>query len=73
MNLPVLRDDLRGFEKAAGLSVDVLVKAEKWGNIMIGRYIHGLGEWQLNNVSGDPPVITEWWYVPEIGTGNKPL
>lgn len=66
MKYPELRDDLRDFEKAAGISVDVLVRI---GNtVAVGRYLHGIGEWQagwLNNAK-----VSEWWPLPEARTGN---
>lgn len=67
--LPPLRDDLKDFEKAAGISVDVLVRAGGWCGICIGRYLHGIGEWQLNHINGIAKVY-EWWPMPEDGTGN---
>lgn len=68
--LPELRPDLRDFEKLAGISVDVLVKVDGFECHSIGRYLHGLKEWQVNNVSGGPPKVIEWWPLPEFGTGN---
>jgi hypothetical protein len=66
--LPPLRDDLRDFEKLAGLSVDVLVRAKGWDGICIGRYLYSIGEWQLQHVNGKSTVY-EWWPMPIVGTG----
>lgn len=69
-NLPELRHDLRDFEKAAGISVDVLVRAKGWNGICIGRYLHGIEQWQLSHINGAATVY-EWWPMPIEGTGNK--
>jgi hypothetical protein len=73
--LPPLRDDLKDFEKAAGLSVDVLIKFKRFSNVVIGRYLHGIEEWQANGVGGsyDADSIEEWWLMPVIGTGTVPM
>ena len=68
--LPKLRDDLKEFEVAAGISVDVLVLIESTSRPVTGRYLHGIGEWQVDYTSGYPTVI-EWWPLPEIGTGQS--
>ena len=68
--LPKLRDDLKEFERAAGISVDVLVLIESTHRPVTGRYLHGIGEWQVDHTSGYPTVI-EWWPLPEIGTGHS--
>lgn len=62
--LPPVRTDLRDFEEAAQISVDVLVKVKNHASFSLGRYIHGLGEWQVNNMGGDAPDVTEWWPLP---------
>lgn len=69
--LPPLRDDLRDFEIPSGTSVDVLVRPHNSKYITIGRYFHGLGEWQINNCSGQGWEVEEWWPMPVIGTGHK--
>jgi hypothetical protein len=71
--LPPLRPDLRDFEKQAGISVDVLVKVKSFSNIVIGRYLYGLSNWQVNGVCGyhTPEEVEEWWPMPELGTGTK--
>lgn len=68
-NLPALRPDLRDFEKAAGISVDVIVRLKNSEHKTIGRYIHGVTEWQVNGWTGSPEVV-EWWPLPETGTGE---
>lgn len=72
MKLPEKRDDLKDFEKAAGLSVDVIVSVKDFRCLYIGRYIYGIKQWQVNNWSGYH-VIIEWWPLPEIGTGNAAI
>ena len=68
MTLPKKREDLKDFEKAAGLSVEVFVHVKGFKTPNVGRYIHGLGEWQADNISGSVEVL-EWWPMPVIGTG----
>ena len=63
--LPPVRTDLHEFEKLAQLSVDVLVKVKNHAGFFLGRYIHGLEEWQVNNMGGDAPNVVEWWPLPE--------
>ncbi|WP_210498772.1 hypothetical protein [Vibrio crassostreae] len=66
---PEVRDDLRDFEKLAAVSIDVLVHVKGFQNPMVGRYIHGAQEWQVDGIHGTPTVI-EWWLLPEKGTGT---
>lgn len=72
MKLPEKRDGLADFEKSGGLSVDVIVKVKGFRDLTIGRYIHGLEQWDINNWSGYLVVI-EWWPLPKIGTGNQAI
>lgn len=69
MHLPEKRTDLRDSEKPCGRSVDVLVRVEGYEGVTIGRYYHGLNEWQLNNHGGVPPAVLEWWPMPKPRTG----
>lgn len=72
INLPPLRPDLRDFEKQAGISVDVLVSVGGSSCVTIGRYLHGVKEWQANGFGGNGfTKVTEWWPLPEAGTGTK--
>lgn len=70
-SLPPLRDDLRDFEKQAGISVDVLVLMKGATDPCVGRYIHGLGQWQVAWCNG-AVAVEEWWPMPEAGTGIVP-
>jgi len=47
------------------VSVDVLVQLEGFKGWWIGRYIHALGEWQVNGWSGSP-VVVAWHPLPEL-------
>lgn len=67
---PNIRDDLKEYERDASPSVDVLVKIKGYPSKAIGRYIHGIDEWQVDGWSGHP-IILEWWYLPENESGNK--
>lgn len=71
MDLPERRKELEGFNEDVGISVDVLVRLKTFHDIMIGRYIHGIGEWQVDGVHGTTNNVIEWWPFPEFGTGNK--
>lgn len=70
MKLPEIKSDLREFEKEAGISVDVICRVAGFAGVWIGRYIHGCECWQVNGMSGDEPLVLEWWTLPEEGTGN---
>ena len=67
--LPPVRTDLRDIEKHAQISVDVLVNVTGFKTPCIGRYIHGIGEWQIDGFHGSYKVI-EWWELPKAGTGH---
>lgn len=54
----------------AGATADVLVKIKGFTNLTIGRYFHVLEEWQVNGFTG-APIVEEWWYMPQVGTGHK--
>lgn len=70
MNLPPIREDLRDFERAAGRSVDVIVRL-RWGNdIHIGHYFYGLQEWRAGPWSNHAAPVVEWWPLPAAGTGT---
>jgi hypothetical protein len=68
--LPEIRKDLREFEKQAGISVYVIVRVKGFKDHNIGRYLHGLEEWQVYGHGGEPPEVIEWWPLPEFGTGE---
>lgn len=71
-NLPPIKDNLHDLEKTAKPSVDVLVKTPRFDNIMIGRYYHGADFWQVDGVHSSGGIeVSEWWPMPEIGTGRK--
>jgi len=70
--LPSLRGDLKVWEKYIGKSVDVLVRFDGSDNIRIGRYLYGVGEWDVDGRGGSvPPAVSEWWDMPVPGTGKK--
>jgi len=74
MNLPQLRDNLDSdpFYKSLHPSEEVLVKCTSFSNIVKGVYYYGLKRWHIDGISGDwEPEVTEWWPMPEIGTGEK--
>lgn len=61
---PPVRTDLRDFEELAKPSIDVLVKVKNHAGVNVGRYIHGLNEWNVNGFGGDAPNVIEWWPMP---------
>jgi len=71
MNLPEIDKNLTENEKYTKRSVAVLVnpKAE---NIRVGRYFHNVNLWHLDGIHGtfSSSEITEWWPLPEEGTGT---
>lgn len=69
-NLPKIRGGLRDFEEAMKPSVEVLVKVKDMPYKSLGRYLHGLEEWQVQQCTGEINVI-EWWYLPKNESGNK--
>lgn len=59
-----------GVHSLAGMSADVMTFGPF--GLRVGRYYHGIGEWQVDGVhSSDPLLVVEWWPLPEIGTGTK--
>lgn len=68
-NLPPIKQDADIFEKNAGMSVDVVVRAKGWAGYHIAKYFHAIGEWRLPWFNGAAEVI-EWWPLPEAGTGQ---
>ena len=67
ISFPPVRSDLSEFERVAAFSVDVIVRLP---NVKaVGRYIHGLGEWQVDGYAGVLKVV-EWWPLPKNGTGS---
>lgn len=70
VKLPPVKADLKDFEKLSQPSVDVLLRIVGSDSHAIGRYIHGVGEWQVYGWSGKPKV-EEWWELPAFGSGNQ--
>lgn len=54
----------------SGASAFVLVRAEGWSGLHIGRYYHEIGAWSIYGPNARVKVI-EWWPLPEHGTGTK--
>lgn len=68
-NHPSVKCNLHITEKYSQPSVDVLAKFPQYTNIVICRYFHGIGEWQIEGLHGLVGDPIEWWPMPEIGTG----
>jgi hypothetical protein len=71
MNLPELAQDEHWTAKASKPSVMVLINSPEWENMAVGRYYYGLEEWRIIG-HNNSITVTEWWPLPERGTGNKP-
>ena len=69
INLPPVRSDLSALERPAAISVDVIVRLADFKVKTVGRYIHGLEEWQVDGYAGASKVV-EWWPMPPNGTGS---
>lgn len=74
-SLPPVKDDLHISETLAKPSIDVLVRVDGFIVARAGRFFHGMGEWQIDGISGfyKPEKVSEWWYFPDFGTGIKPV
>lgn len=71
MSLPPIKEQIGELERMAKPSVDVLVKVEGVRGVQTGRYYHGSEFWTIDGLHGQSWVVTEWWPMPEPGTGNK--
>jgi hypothetical protein len=69
-DLPPRKTHGHPHELAAGLSDTVIVTVKGVQGFAMGRYMHELKEWQVDNFQGWHEVI-EWWPLPRIGTGYK--
>lgn len=61
--LPPLKKTDDAFEKAAGVSVDVVIRLKGGDSRHIARYIHNLEQWQVSFIAGAADVA-EWWPLP---------
>lgn len=70
---PPLDENGTDFEKSAGISITVLVKVKSFKYPIVGNYWFAGEFWTVNGIHGNlsDSDIEEWYYLPEIGTGNK--
>jgi len=70
--LPPVKKDLQLLEEGAKFREKVVVSVISRGEKIkaIGRYIHMVGQWQVDGFSMGHKVV-EWWPLPKDGTGNK--
>lgn len=67
---PEINDKDEIYPESAKASKQVIVKLESHHcGLDLGIYLHGLGIWKVSGFSGRDPVISEWWNLPELGTG----
>ena len=52
------------FEEGVAASDDVLVKVNGFAGWKVGRYLHGIGEWQVDGLHGFDWIVSAWSPMP---------
>lgn len=61
--LPPLKKTDDAFEKAAGITDDVVIRLKGGDSRHIAKYSHTLDQWFVSFIAG-PADVVEWWPLP---------